>query len=115
MSSERTASSVSPGVLWLVLFAVVGGGFWSWQNVVERRAEQERQQELRDAMEAERQRRISENLEYLAEQAERQRCQEFVRTLGAATVAPRVGSQEAAMMDMVKIGRLIKDAGISAE
>lgn len=96
--SEGHSEGSSRLAIWLVLVALVVGVV-AWRNATERRAEAQKAEQLRLSVEMERQRKVADNVDYLAEQAERQRCQEYWRALAAAAVAPDV--EEAAMLDVV--------------
>lgn len=97
MNRNPSDTSSWPAIFIVLVALVIGLG--AWRNAVDRRAEAQKASQLRLSLEAARQRRMAENVEFLAEQAERQRCQDYLRALAAAAVAP--DAQEAAMLDVV--------------
>lgn len=102
-SASPTGGSSST-MIWLLLAAIVVGAFSYWRQASEKRGSEMKQQELRQAFEAEQRRHLTETLDVLADQAERERCQDYVRAMSPPVTAPEpYASQQAAMSNMTAI------------
>ena len=102
--SPSPTNGTSPAVTWLVLVVLAAGAFAYWQQASEKRASEMKQQELRRELEAEQQRHLQETLDVLADQAERERCQEYVRAMAPPVMAPEpFAGEQAAMYNMTAI------------
>ncbi len=76
------------------------GGF-AYCQASERRASELKQEALRRELDAERDRHVRETLDALAEQAERQRCENYVRAMGSVVLAPDLrDGQEIGMINL---------------
>ncbi len=90
-------------MVWLVLIALAIRGVVYRDGVAERR-EREAAEQRRQATEQEEGRRLRATLDALADQAERERCQEFVRAMAPPVMSPEpYASKQAAMNNMTAI------------